>query len=212
MCSIATILGGTDVVAPSPQPPSSANEIMSFHDVVHQPEEQFTLDEISSPISTRIFEFCDPDLFSETLHNSEVNSSSNCCYEENSPYTANLSFPSDVDDKFRSEPIDINKLQNDQYENANMSTTTTTTTTSSSTTTVTTATIANSNTIDANNSNLSIIFDSQEDIDDDISASIDFSPSSSFSAAAYLASIQPDQLDFFSQVPVALGGFSQYPC
>ncbi|GAB4843071.1 hypothetical protein Ancab_013050 [Ancistrocladus abbreviatus] len=203
MCSIATVLGGTDVVAP----PSSADGIMSLHDVVHLLEQPPKIDEISSPINARIFEFCDPDLFSETLHNSEAASSSNCCYEENSLYTANLSFSSDVDEKFSSEPIDINMLQS--YPNDNANTTSMTTTTSSSTTTVTTVTIANTNTIAANNSNLSIIFDSQEDIDNDISASIDFSPSPSFSATSYLTSVQPDQLDFSTQVPVAVGGFSQ---
>lgn len=42
-------------------------------------------DEISSPISARILELCDSELFPEALQNSEVTcSSSNCCFEENS--------------------------------------------------------------------------------------------------------------------------------
>ncbi|KAF7807705.1 hypothetical protein G2W53_039866 [Senna tora] len=54
-------------------------------------------DEISSPISARILELCDSDLFPDTttLQNSEVTSSSNCCYEENASSYATL----DVENK-----------------------------------------------------------------------------------------------------------------
>ncbi|GAB2294326.1 hypothetical protein Dimus_028536 [Dionaea muscipula] len=177
---------------------------MSLHDVAQPPPEQApaALDEISSPISAQIFEFCDPDFFTvETIHNSEVTSNSNCCYEDQSSYTANFCYPSDLDEKFSYKLVDISKLQTDATDNANNSITTTT---------FTSTTMANTCTLTANNCNLSIIFDSQEEIDNDISASIDFSPSPPFSAAPYLATIQHDQLDFTSQLPVAVGPFSHY--
>ncbi|XP_076959803.1 uncharacterized protein LOC143635983 [Bidens hawaiensis] len=48
---------------------------------------------VSSPLSAQLLEFCDSDLFQETLHNSEVASSSNGCYEEQSSYNINPSIP-----------------------------------------------------------------------------------------------------------------------
>lgn len=158
-------------------------------------------DEISSPISARIFELCDTELFPETLQNSEVTSSSNCCYDENSSYAANISLALDVDNN-----------------NNNISSTTTTSTTST-----TTATTNNNNT--ANSGNLSIIFDSQDEIDNDISASIDFSSSPAFSVPQFLpVTTQQEQFDFASLQPhhhhhqvttLAAGsvveGLSQYP-
>ncbi|KAI3977741.1 hypothetical protein MKX01_014317 [Papaver californicum] len=65
-----------------------------LQDVIHPPEQQLPSENISSPISAQMFEFSDHDLFSENLPNSDVSSSNNCCYEENSSYTANLSFTS----------------------------------------------------------------------------------------------------------------------
>jgi hypothetical protein len=155
-------------------------------------------DEISSPFSAQIFDLCDLELFPETLQNSEATSSSNCCYEENSSYATNLSLPPDIDTKF-------NGCQDNNGINPNK---TRTTSTSTSTT---------ANTITINNgSNLSVIFDSQEEIDNDISASIDFSPSPPFSLPPYLA-IQQDQFDFSSMQPqialsdAAVEGLSHYP-
>lgn len=119
-------------------------------------------DEISSPISARILELCDPDLFPETLQNSEVTSSSNnCCYEENSS-----SYPlatSDVSDS------------NNNFNNNNKNTTT-------AASAVTATATAN------NNNNINIFESSQEEItENDISASIDFSSSSqSFSVPSSL--------------------------
>nr|XP_023901050.1 serine/threonine-protein kinase phg2-like isoform X1 [Quercus suber] len=142
-----------------------------LQDVIDSPD-QLPLDEISSPISAQIFDICDPELFPETLPNSEVTSSSNCCYEENS-YATNIH-------------------------------------------TSTTTTATNTNNTTNNSSNLSIIFDSQEEIDNDISASIDFTPSPSFSVPPFLAN-QQDQFDFSSvqpQIPLSesiVEGFSQYP-
>uniref|UniRef100_A0A5B7APR1 Putative CCT motif family protein isoform 2 n=1 Tax=Davidia involucrata TaxID=16924 RepID=A0A5B7APR1_DAVIN len=157
-----------------------------LEDVIHPPE-QIPIEEISSPLSAQILEFCNPELFPETLQNSEVASSSNCCYEENSSYTTNISFAPEIN-KFTS-PIDNNGTIN-------------TTTTAPTTTTNTT-------------NNLSIIFDSPEEIENDISASIDFSPSSPFSVPPFL-NPQQDQFDLSSlqsQVPVTdvVNGLSQYP-
>ncbi|XP_029128494.1 uncharacterized protein LOC109804635 isoform X1 [Cajanus cajan] len=150
-----------------------------------------TMDDISSPLSARIFELCNSDFFPEALQNSEVTSSSNCCYEENSSYaTTNISLTVDVENKLNS--------------NSNTVTTPTSTTTNNNTT---------------NSSNLSIIFDSQEEIDNDISASIDFSLSPSFNVPPFLpVTSQQEQFDFSSvqpQVQLAscsvVEGFSQYP-
>ncbi|KAK9288751.1 hypothetical protein L1049_017215 [Liquidambar formosana] len=169
-----------------------------LHDVIHHSPEQLPIgencsnvlpDETSSPITSQIFEFCDSELFPETLQTSEAASCSNCCYEENSSYTTNLSFPQD---------INFNITNNDTHGNSNPTTTTTTTTTPN------------------NNSNLSIIFDSQEEIDNDISASIDFSPSPPFSIPQFVTT-QQGQFDFSSlqtQIPlndVTVDGLSQYP-
>ncbi|XP_068663915.1 uncharacterized protein [Aristolochia californica] len=48
---------------------------------------------MSSPIAAHMFDFCDPNLFAEALHNSEVSSCSGCCYDDTS-YTNDLSFSS----------------------------------------------------------------------------------------------------------------------
>ncbi|KAK9724236.1 hypothetical protein RND81_05G057600 [Saponaria officinalis] len=115
-------------------------------------------DDISIPISDQIFDFCDDsDIFPDTLQNSEVTSSPNCCsYEDqNSPYnynndTKNNNFIT------THQNIDINN--NFQVEQ-NCSTTSTATTSA----------------LNHHNTSLPLIFDPQVDIDNDISASIDFS-------------------------------------
>ncbi|QCE07687.1 ribonuclease P/MRP protein subunit RPP1 [Vigna unguiculata] len=154
----------------------------------------FLQEEISSPFSARLFDFYNAELFSEALPNSEVTSSSNCCYEENSSYaTTNKSLTVDVENKLNS--------------NSNTVTTPTSTTTTT-----------NNNT--TNSSNLSIIFDDpQEDMENDISASIDFSLSPSFNVPPFLpVTSQQEQFDFSSvqpqvQLPAfsVVEGFSQYP-
>ncbi|KAL7614013.1 uncharacterized protein LOC111881735 isoform X1 [Lactuca sativa] len=54
-------------------------------------------EQVSSPLSAQILEFCESELFQETIHNSEIASTLNCCYEEqSSSYVKNLSFPSDM--------------------------------------------------------------------------------------------------------------------
>ncbi|GLT42106.1 hypothetical protein SLA2020_161260 [Shorea laevis] len=174
-----------------------------LQDVIHPPE-QLPIDDISSPISGPIFDFCDPDLFSENLQNSEV--TSNCCYEENSSYATNLSIPPDIEKH--------NSCQDNQgmTNMANPTSTTTTTTTTSTTTTATTTPTA---TTDNNNSNLFIIFDSPDEIDNDISASIDFSSSSPFSVPQFPTTHQ-DQFDLTlvqPQIPltdVVVDGLAQY--
>lgn len=95
-------------------------------------------------------------------------------------------------------PSDINKFNSNHENNATTATTTSTTTTAS------------------NNSNLSIIFDSQEEIDNDISASIGFSPSPPFSVPPFF-NPQSEQFDI-SPIPpqiqitdTVVDGLSQYP-
>ncbi|XP_019441091.1 PREDICTED: uncharacterized protein LOC109346144 isoform X3 [Lupinus angustifolius] len=157
-----------------------------LHDVFDQPlpqkeEEELTIDEISIPISNQILDLCDSELFQEPHQNSEVTSSSNCCYDENSSYVTNISLALDnIDNKINS--------------NSNNTVTTPTSTTTNNNTT--------------NNSNLSIIFDSQEDIDNDISASIDFSSSKTFNIPQFL---QEQFGNFSSMQQPNVEGFSQYP-
>ncbi|KAH9681732.1 hypothetical protein WN943_029203 [Citrus x changshan-huyou] len=152
-------------------------------------------DDISSPISAQIFDFCDPDLFSETLQNSEVTSCSNGCYEENSSYNPNNNNPSSLPSEIHNfNSNNANNNNNNTPTSATTTTTTTTTTTSTTTTAATTAATTNNN-----SNNLSIIFDSsQEEIDNDISASIDFSSSPSFHQVPQFISSQEFQFDFTS--------------
>ncbi|KDO43337.1 hypothetical protein CISIN_1g042408mg, partial [Citrus sinensis] len=155
----------------------------------HHHQQQLRIDDISSPISGQIFDFCDPDLFSETLQNSEVTSCSNGCYEENSSYYPNNNNPSSL-------PSEIHNFNSNNANNNNNNTPTSATTTTTTTTTSTTTTAATTNN---NSNNLSIIFDSsQEEIDNDISASIDFSSSPSFHQVPQFISSQEFQFDFTS--------------
>ncbi|KAE9589774.1 putative transcription factor C2C2-CO-like family [Lupinus albus] len=166
-----------------------------LHDVYDQQlppkdEHQLPIDETSIPISDRILELCD---FQEPLQNSEVTSSSNCCYDENSSYVTNISLALDVDTNLNS--------------NSNNTLTTSTSTTNNNNTT--------------NSSNLSIIFDSQEEIDNDISASIDFSSSQTFNVPQFLqnqqeqfgnlSSMQQSNMQQLAACNSGLDSFSQYP-
>eukprot|EP00261_Vitis_vinifera_P034064 XP_019075307.1 PREDICTED: uncharacterized protein LOC100242670 isoform X5 [Vitis vinifera] len=163
------------------------------------------MDDISSPISAQLFEFFNSELFPETLQSSGGTSSSNGCCEDNSSYPTTLPLPPEIS-KFTSNhetatlplPSDINKFNSNHENNATTATTTSTTTTAS------------------NNSNLSIIFDSQEEIDNDISASIGFSPSPPFSVPPFF-NPQSEQFDI-SPIPpqiqitdTVVDGLSQYP-
>ncbi|KAI3683349.1 hypothetical protein L1987_83852 [Smallanthus sonchifolius] len=53
----------------------------------------FVEEEVSSPLSAQLLEFCESDLFQEPVQNSEVASSSNHCYEEQPSYAINPSIP-----------------------------------------------------------------------------------------------------------------------
>ncbi|KAK9072424.1 hypothetical protein SSX86_008858 [Deinandra increscens subsp. villosa] len=64
------MLGDTQQPHPPPKPPNSMEQ------------------QVSSPLSAQILEFCESELFPETIQNSEVASSSNCCgYDDHSSYT-----------------------------------------------------------------------------------------------------------------------------
>ncbi|CAK9157727.1 unnamed protein product [Ilex paraguariensis] len=77
--------------------------------------------------------------------------------------------------------------------------TATTPTSTNSNTTFTTTTTAATTITNNNSNNLSIIFDSPEDIENDISASIDFTPSPRFTLPHYrITSTQQDQFDLAS--------------
>ncbi|KAL3828292.1 hypothetical protein ACJIZ3_017094 [Penstemon smallii] len=126
-----------------------------FHNMVHPDQEQLPVEEMSSPIEAQLLDFCDSELFPpETLqNNSEIASSSNCCYdqEHSSSYPTNFSITTDMN-KYNNN-ITENEIRNHVITARN------------------------------NNNNMSIIFDPTEDqIENDvISASIDFTSSPSFS-------------------------------
>ncbi|XWS53749.1 hypothetical protein CRYUN_Cryun10bG0027100 [Craigia yunnanensis] len=157
-------------------------------------------DDIPRPISGSIFYFSDTDRFSEALQKSEV-TSSNCCYEKNSSYGNNLTIPPDIET--------LNGYQDNNGNTNSASSAATRNTTTATTSTNKTTTAATNN----NNSNLSIIFDSSDVIDNDISASIDFSQSP-FSVPPFLT--QQDQFDLslvqsqIQLVDVAADELSQY--
>ncbi|KAK4356966.1 hypothetical protein RND71_022576 [Anisodus tanguticus] len=125
---------------------------------------------MASPLNDQILNLCESELFSE-IQNSEVASSSNgCCYDEQSSYSTNF---------------DLNKFQSTSEKNDETITKAATSTTDFS------PNIDNNN----NNNNLSIIFDTQEEIDNDISASIDFTPSANFTVPDHFLQQQEEQFD-----------------
>ncbi|XP_039057770.1 zinc finger protein HD1-like [Hibiscus syriacus] len=169
-------------------------------DVIHPQEQQLPLDNVSSPISGPVFYFFDADPFSDAgVQSSEV-TYGNCSFDESNNYGEKLTLPpSETPTAAANNPV-------------------VTTTTS---TTVTAATSDNdknmTNDDDDYNNNLSIIFDSPDDIDNDISASIDFfhlqSPSN-FSVPPSFFTQQEHQFDLSLvqnqlQMPVD-DGLSQY--
>lgn len=152
----------------------------------------FVQDEITSPLNAQIFEFCESELFPETLQNSEVASNSNCCYEEHSSYPPNHHHSSIL-------PPDMN-----QFTNATTATTILNIKDENpETPTASTPPLLNPTTA-ANQSNLSVVFDSTDDIENDISVSIDFiTHPTTFSIPQYLNNIPQDhhhhhQFDFSS--------------
>ncbi|KAL3626479.1 hypothetical protein CASFOL_030028 [Castilleja foliolosa] len=127
----------------------------------HQIQQQLDpIDEITSPLgSAQLFEFCESKLFNETLQNPEVTSTSNnnCCYEDQNSYQINMN---------------------------NYTTTTTDNDQINPPAPPITATNPSTPTAGEQNTNFSISFDDPADdqLENDISASIDFTPSPSFSA------------------------------
>ncbi|KAK8365421.1 hypothetical protein V6Z12_A02G052200 [Gossypium hirsutum] len=169
-----------------------------LRDMIHpQEQQQLPIDDISSPISGPIFYFSDADLFSDAgLQSSEV-TSSNCCFDESSNYNDKLtSMP----------PSGTPTATNTAAANAAAATDTDTDTDNTTPTT------------NDNNNNLSIIFDSPDEIDNDISASIDFSQcqSPSFSVPPFLTQQDHHQFDLplvQSQIQLpaeVVDGLSQY--
>lgn len=137
-------------------------------------------EDVSSPLSAQLFDLCDADLLREALESPEVNSSPNFCYEESCPYPPKLPFDPDITtvDKYGTMPK---------------------TATASATTTDMPPT-GQAATTNTNNDHLSILFNSSEDIENDISASIDFSTTFPFSLPPYLMN-QQDQFDLSSIQP-----------
>ncbi|CAK9139549.1 unnamed protein product [Ilex paraguariensis] len=159
-------------------------------------------EEIPSPLSAQIFDFCESELFQETIQNSEVASSSNCCYEEHSCYPTYLSGTSDIHKFANTTDID--------------GTTKTATPTPTSATTNSSTTFIPNTTTTNNNGNLSAIFNSPEEIETDISASIDFTPSLPFNVPQLLTT-QQGQCDIptlHNQIPsidLVDGMLTQHP-
>ncbi|ESQ36476.1 hypothetical protein EUTSA_v10007843mg [Eutrema salsugineum] len=117
--------------------------------------EQLSMDEITSPLTAQIFDFCDPQLFQETFNQtSEVTSASNCC-----------DYVKDDDNNNNNFPDKSNSGSNQDHEDNNKNN---------------------------DNGDLSIIFDPQDDFENDITASIDFSSSIQFPVSDQLQ----DQFDF----------------
>nr|GLL43551.1 uncharacterized protein LOC109175683 isoform X1 [Ipomoea trifida] len=148
-------------------------------------------EEITSPLSAQLLEFCESELFPETaaaaVQISEVGSSSNCCYEEHSSHSTGLSHTQDMT-KFSG---GAGAEKNDEIATAGDNTTAA-------------AGINEPATAANNNNNFSVFFDPQED---DISRSIDFN----FSIPPqFLLDGQFDLSLLNGQGPVPNGG-GQYP-
>ncbi|KAL6532447.1 hypothetical protein OROGR_014417 [Orobanche gracilis] len=137
-----------------------------LQDMAHSQDhhQHLPIDEITSPIGAHLFEFSESELFPETLQNSEVTSTSNnnCSYEDQSSY------PTTHMHEFTTTAIDghIKSLSVPPPGTA-----------------ATTSTTGPSSPNAAGTPNFSIIFDDPADdqLENDISASIDFTPSPSFS-------------------------------
>ncbi|KAL6522784.1 hypothetical protein OROHE_016631 [Orobanche hederae] len=138
-----------------------------LQDMVHSQDHhpQLPIDEITSSLGAHLFEFSESELFPETLQNSEVTSTSNnnCSYEDQSSYqtTHMHEFTTTaIDDQIKSLPVP-------PLSSA-----------------ATPSTTAPSSPNAARTPNFSIIFDDPADdqLENDISASIDFTPSPPFSA------------------------------
>ncbi|KAJ8530666.1 hypothetical protein K7X08_023547 [Anisodus acutangulus] len=134
---------------------------------------------MASPLNDQILNLCESELFSE-IQNSEVASSSNgYCYDEQSSYSTNF---------------DLNKFQSTSEKNDETITKAATSMTGVSPN-IDDNNNNNSNNNNDNNNSLSMIFDTQEEIDNDISASIDFTPSANFTVPDHFLQQQEEQFD-----------------
>ncbi|XP_024003904.1 uncharacterized protein LOC18028024 isoform X2 [Eutrema salsugineum] len=132
-------------------------------------------DDTTSPLSAQIFDFSDPQLFQESFNqSSEVTSSSNIL-EKSGSFQDNHSGNSNTNTTTTTDNSNTN--QNNQFQDDED---------------------------DNNNVDLSIIFDSQEDFENDIAASIDFSSSSLQYPVIdqLLTTTNQDQFDFSSGVQI----------
>ncbi|CAN4104535.1 unnamed protein product [Withania somnifera] len=136
---------------------------------------------MSSPITDQILNFCESE-FLPNVQSSEVASSSNCCsYEEQSSYSNNL---------------EMNKFSNTIEKNEKTNITTVTSNVISPSRINNNKDDDDHNNINLNNNDLSIIFDPQEDqIENDISFSIEFTEDASFSIPHHL--LQPQHQELF---------------
>ncbi|KAK1413656.1 hypothetical protein QVD17_35432 [Tagetes erecta] len=66
---------------------------MNYHHTTFVKTFHFLKEQVSSPLSAQLLEFCESDLFQETMENPEVASSSNHCHEEESTYAIDPSIP-----------------------------------------------------------------------------------------------------------------------
>ncbi|KAL5712026.1 hypothetical protein ACHQM5_014236 [Ranunculus cassubicifolius] len=173
-----------------------------LQDVIHPPplaappqDHQLPIEEMSSPISAQMFEFCENEFFPDTLPTSEVSSCSNYCYEDNSSYTTNISFSSPF-------PSDIGRFNSNSNNNSISS--------------ITSNTPTNPNTPTTNHNNISILYDPQDDSENtDITASMSFLPNPNFSMPPNITT-QEDQFDISTlqpqmQMPDVVNGLSAYP-
>ncbi|KAK1368035.1 hypothetical protein POM88_034127 [Heracleum sosnowskyi] len=119
------------------------NALQQQHRHQHQRRMVFW-EEISSPLTAQIMEFCESGLFPETLQNSEVVSTSNAYYEDHSAYTRNLSYNTPEVNKISSSIVNNERIRTPDPLPSNT------------------------------NSNLSMIFASAEELDKDGSGSTDF--------------------------------------
>ncbi|XP_073027285.1 uncharacterized protein [Primulina eburnea] len=138
-------------------------------------EQQLSIEEITSPFETQLSEFCESDLFPETMQDSEVTSTSNCCHDEQSSYLTNYSF----------NYSDMNTYNNIMH--SDMKTVVASTSVSAATATTPSISPSTPTIITAIDDCMSIIFGSTDDqIENDISNSIDFTTlSSSFPVYPY---------------------------
>nr|XP_017218033.1 PREDICTED: uncharacterized protein LOC108195565 isoform X3 [Daucus carota subsp. sativus] len=93
---------------------------MLQEDPMH-PRGQSQNEEISSPLTAQIMEFCESGLFPETLQNSEVVSTSNTYYEDQSSYTKELDKDVSGSTDLFSTPFSVPNFEDGQQEQYDLS-------------------------------------------------------------------------------------------